>query len=266
MLTSTIPMQWLWDLAQEYRDFVKSSPFYNSVSLASSSADFQWIRQLYYLSCDFTAATAIRYGKCDDPRFRDAFAKHAAAEVEHPHDLAVWMREFGFLAPDEAPTSVPPTLETLALGSYLIRSVIREPIAHQIITLNLITKGIAVDFYESVSPKLAELGLTPKGYWTTYQEADIEHQMIGLDLIPPCEKDSPDGERYARIAWEVASLWKQLFDSWSNISREQKMIVKDNANQLGEIVLKEAVSQAKKEFGSRLLACYALGKFSSWWV
>ncbi len=40
------------------------------------------------------------------------------------------------------------------------------------------------------------------------------------------------------------------------------MIVKDNANKVGEIVLKEAVSQAKKEFGSRLLACYALGSLA----
>ncbi len=262
MLTSTTSMQWLWDLAQEYRDFVKSSPFYKSVSVATSSADFQWIRQLYYLSSDFSAATAIRYGKCDDLSFRDAFAEHAAAEVEHPHDLAVWMREFGFLAPDEAPTSVPPTLETLALGAYLIRSVIREPIAHQIITLNLVGEGIRVDFNAHINPKLAELGLTPKGYWTNHQATDIEHQTIGLDLIPPCEKDSPDGERYARIAWEVASLWKQLFDSWSNIAREQKIIVQDNANQLGEIVLKEAVSQAKKEFGSRLIACYGLGSLA----
>ena len=40
------------------------------------------------------------------------------------------------------------------------------------------------------------------------------------------------------------------------------MVVKENANQVGEIVLQEAVSQAKKEFGSRLFACYALGSLA----
>ena len=223
MLTHTRPMQWLWDLAQEYRGFVRSSPFYKTVSLASDPADLQWVRQLYYLSSDFTAAVAIRYGRCDDPRFRDAFGEHAAEELEHPHDLAVWMREFSFLAPDEAPTSVPPTLDTLALGSYCLRSAIREPIAHQIITLNLMAEGIALDFYEAMSSKLTELGLTPKGYWATHKKADIEHQMLGLDLIPQCEKDSSIGREYARIVWETASFWKQVFDSWSSISVGQKV-------------------------------------------
>lgn len=224
MTTKTLQMQWLEKIAQEYRDWLKNSFFYKMVALASSPADFNWIRQLYHLSSDFTAATAIRYGKCDDPRFRDIFAEHAAEEVDHPKQLASWMREYGFLASQEAPTEVAPTLETLALGAYFIRSVIREPFAHQIITLNLITEGIAIDFYANVNPKLAELGLTPKGYWLVHQEADTEHQIMGLDLIPQCDRDSHLGKKYAHTAWEVANLWKQVLDSWSNISTRQIQI------------------------------------------
>jgi hypothetical protein len=81
---------------------------------------------LYYLSGDFTAVVALRYASCQDARFRDAFGEHAAEEVTHPADLAEWMREFGFLAADEEPISVSPTLETLTVGAYLIRSVMRE--------------------------------------------------------------------------------------------------------------------------------------------
>jgi hypothetical protein len=136
-------MQWLVDLASEYRRILRSNLFYKTLVVASSPADFKWIRQLYYLSCDFTAAVALRYGSCNDQRFRDAFGQHAAEEVEHPAELAYWMRKYGLLAADEDPTSVPPTLETLALGSYFIRSAMREPIAHQIITLNLISEGMA---------------------------------------------------------------------------------------------------------------------------
>jgi Iron-containing redox enzyme len=185
--------------------------------VTADSKDFYWIYQLYHLSADFTAATALRYGKCDDPRFRDAFAEHAAEEVEHPAQLAKWMREFGFLTPDRLPTSVPPNLATLALGAYFIRSVIREPFAHQIITLNLMTESIAVDFYAQVNPKLTQLGLTPKEYWLVHQEADTHHQVLGLDLIPQYLQDSPLGAEYLRTVYEVTQLWQQLFDSWNQV-------------------------------------------------
>jgi hypothetical protein len=216
-------MQWLRDLAQKYLNIVRSGVFYKTVAVADSPADLKWIRQLYYLSCDFTAAVALRYGSCQDPRFRDAFGEHAAEEVTHPEDLANWMHEFGLLKTDEEPTSVPPTLETLALGSYFIHSVMREPVAHQIITLNLITEGIACDFYSAVNPKLAELGLIPKGYWLVHQAADMKHQILGLDLIPQCDRDSSCGQLYARTIWEVASLWNQVFNSWSGIPMEQTL-------------------------------------------
>src|SRR5688500_3189233 len=98
--------QWLKNLQEEYRSFIRESSLYTAIAAASSAADLQWIRQLYYLSCDFTAAVALRYGSCQDPRFRDAFGEHAAEETTHPADLAEWMREFGFLAAGEEPASV----------------------------------------------------------------------------------------------------------------------------------------------------------------
>ena len=224
MTTTTIPArQWLKNLQEEYRRLIRKSAFFKKVASASSMEDFQWIRQLYYLSCDFTAAVALRYGSCRDPRFRDAFGEHAAEEVTHPADLTEWMREFGFLAADEDPMSVPPTFETLALGSYFLRSAVREPIPHQIITLNLMIEGMACDFYEAVNPKLDELGLTPKGYWAVHAKADMKHQILGLDLIPPTAPDSPSGISYAQTAWEVASLWVQEFEAWSGVPVERRL-------------------------------------------
>ena len=99
-MTST--SDWLKNLQEEYRRFLGESPLYTAIAGASSPADFQWIRQLYYLSSDFTAAVALRYGSCQDPRFRDAFGEHAAEETTHPAELAEWMREFGFLAAGRA--------------------------------------------------------------------------------------------------------------------------------------------------------------------
>lgn len=224
MLTNTIhTSQWLQKLQGEYRSLIRQSAFFKKVAATSSPADFQWIRQLYYLSCDFTAAVALRYASCREPRFRDAFGEHAAEEVTHPADLTEWMREFGFLEADEDPMSVAPTFETLALSSYFIRSAIREPIPHQIITLNLMIEGMACDFYAVVNPKLEELGLIPKGYWAAHAKADMKHQILGLDLLPQCDPDSPSGRLYARTAWETATLWSQEFDAWSNVPVEQRL-------------------------------------------
>ncbi len=223
MTTNTIStIQWLKKLQEGYRNIIRESPFYKKIANASSPADFQWIRQLYYLSCDFTAAVALRYGSCRDPVFRDAFGEHAAEEVTHPADLTEWMREFGFLAADEEPMSIPPTFETLALGAYFLRSAIREPMPHQIITLNLMIEGMACDFYEAVNPQLEKLGLMPKGYWAVHAKADMKHQILGLDLIQQCDLNSPSGRLYAQTAWEVASLWSQEFDAWSDIPVEQR--------------------------------------------
>lgn len=231
MQTSTIPTgQWLKKLQEDYSSIIRQGPFFKKVAEASYAADFIWIRQLYYLSCDFTSAVALRYGSCQDSRFRNAFGEHAAEEVTHPADLAKWMREFGFLAADEEPTSVPPTLETLAICAYLIRSVIREPIAHQIITINLMSESIAYDMFSAVNPKLAELGLTPKDYWAAHEKADMKHQVLGLDLIPQCDPDSPSGRAYIQTVWEVASLFKQMFDSWSGIPVEQTLNIPDPTN------------------------------------
>jgi hypothetical protein len=206
--------QWLKNLQEEYRSFIRESSLYTAIAAASSAADLQWIRQLYYLSSDFTAAVALRYGSCHDPRFRDAFGEHAAEETTHPADLTEWMREFGFLAAGEEPTSVSPTLETLAIGSHLIRVVTREPIPHQLLTLNLLSEGTACDFYSAVNPKLTELGLTPNGYWAVHAKADMRHEILGLNLIPQCDADSPCGRSYARALWATASFFRLVFDSW----------------------------------------------------
>lgn len=230
MQTTTIPTsQWLKTLQEEYTSIVRQSVFFKNVAKASSPADFKWIRQLYYLSCDFTAAVALRYGHCQDARFRNAFGEHAAEEVTHPADLVEWMREFGFLATDEEPTSVPPTLETLAIGSYLIRSVIREPIAHQIIIINLMSESVALELFSAVNPKLADLGLMPKGYWQAHAKADMKHQVLGLDLIAQCAPDSSAGRAYSQAIWEVASLFKQMFDSWGGVSADPSLRIPDPA-------------------------------------
>jgi hypothetical protein len=211
-------LDWLLRLQGTYRDRIRQGRFFAMVSAASVPADFRWIRQLYHLSADFTGAVALRYGGCRDDRFRDPFGEHAAEEVTHPADLAAWMRNFGFLGPDEEPTSVAPTLETLAIGSYLVRSAVRDTAPHLVIALNLMCEGIARDLFGAVNPRLAGLGLTPEGYWAAHAKADMRHELLGLELIPACAPDTPCGVAYGRIAWEVASLFYKAFDSWTDLT------------------------------------------------
>lgn len=218
-------MQWLLDLAQQYRATLRSGPFYKALALASTPEDIRgWIRQLYYQSHDFTASVLpLRRDLCRDPQFKTCFTKHAMEEENHCEQLVNWMRRQEFLEPDESPLTVPATLETLAVNAYCFRSILCESSAHQIITLNLISEGISYDFFCAVIPKLEKLGLPVGRYWQIHKEVDIYHLAMGLDLIPQCEQHSPEGRVYARIAWEAASLYGQMLDSWVSISSHRRI-------------------------------------------
>jgi pyrroloquinoline quinone (PQQ) biosynthesis protein C len=217
-------MQWLLSLAEEYRKSLRSGPFYKALAKASKPEDIRgWIRQLYYQSRDFTSALSLRHAMCQNPHFQGCFAKHAMEEVDHCEQVIAWMHQHGFLEPDESPTSVPATLETLSVNAYCFRSVLRESSTHQVIAMNLISEGVSYDFFSAVNPKLEALGLRVGRYWQVHKEIDREHLAMGLDLIPQCEKDSSEGKVYARIAWEMASLYGQMLDSWSGIYSHQRI-------------------------------------------
>ena len=74
-----------------------------------------------------------------------------------------------------------------------------------------------------MNPKLEALGLKVGRYWQVHKEIDQKHLAMGLDLIPQCAPDSPLGKSYARIAWEMATLYGQMLDSWSGISKHQNI-------------------------------------------
>ncbi|MBD2014656.1 iron-containing redox enzyme family protein [Microcoleus sp. FACHB-53] len=218
-------MQWLLDLAQEYRNNLRSGLFYKALGGATTPADIRgWVRQLYYQSHNFTSLTLpLRHAMCREPQFKACFAKHAMEEDNHFQQLVDWMRQQEFLKPDESPLTVPATQETLALKAYCLRSILCESNAHQIITMNLISEGVSYDFFSAVIPKLKELGLPVGRYWQIHSEVDLHHLAMGLDLIEQCEKDSARGMVYARIAWEVATLYGQMLDSWSGLSSPGKI-------------------------------------------
>jgi pyrroloquinoline quinone (PQQ) biosynthesis protein C len=219
-------MQWLMNLADEYRNYLLQENFYKKLTKASKSEDISgWIHQLYYQSRDFTSALSLRHAMCKDPNLQACFAQHAMEEVDHCSQLETWMRQHRFLKPDKSPTSVPVTLETLTVSAYCFRSVLRESPAHQVIAMNLISEGVSYDFFSAVNPKLSELGLKVGRYWQVHKDIDRQHLAMGLDLIPQCDPDSPLGQTYGRIAWEMASLYGQMLDSWSDISSHKSQVI-----------------------------------------
>ncbi len=217
----TVSMQWLVDLAEKYRSVLRQGRFYQSLATATTPAELQgWVRQLYYMSSEFISSLALRSQLCPDPRFTPGFTQHSQEESEHPEQLITWMRQHSFLGLDEAPTSVPASLETVALTAYLFHSVLRKPVPHQLIALNLVSEGVAFDFYSQVIPKLTELGLENGLYWQVHTELDQDHLTMDLDLIPACTPGSPEGQAYAHTLWETFSLYSQMLDSWSGLARK----------------------------------------------
>lgn len=216
-------MKWLLDLGAQYRQNLLSGSFYKQLALSEHPDDVRgWIRQLYHQSSDFTASLAMRYAMCSDFRYQGCFAHHATEEVDHAALLLDWMHKHEFLQNGENPNSAAPTLETQSVSAYCFRSVLRESYEHQVIAMNLISEGVSFDFFSAVIPVFARIGLKTNRYWVVHREIDLDHLAMGIDLIPQCDEDSPQGKEYARIAYETSVLYGRMLDSWSVTGRNKE--------------------------------------------
>jgi len=207
-------MQWLLNLAEGYRFELRAGPFFQHLARAERAADLSpWVHQLYHQSREFTKSLCLRSALCRDPRYQDVFAEHAVEEADHPAQLGHWMREHGYLDGIE-PSSVPPTPETLDAAGYYWRTAICEPPDVQVISLNLLSEGVALDFYSAVIPVLKKLGLLTGRYWKIHREVDAHHLELGLDLCGDLAQDSPKGEVFRRTLAHGARLYGAMLSSW----------------------------------------------------
>ena len=216
-------MQWLLNLAEKHLARLLSGVFYEELDSAASPSDISgWIRQLYYQSRDFISALSLRHATCRDLHFQSCFAQHAVEELDHCQQLIDWMHVYQFLQPNESPNSIPAKLETLSVSAYCFRSILRESPEHQVIALNLISEGVSYDFFSKVTPKLEKFGFSVGRYWKIHKQIDLQHLTMGLELIPPCEEDSPEGRNYALTIWEMSSFYGQMLDSWGVLSSKNR--------------------------------------------
>jgi len=206
-------MQWLLEYSEKYRAQLRQGPFFASLSKADRPNDLQWIHQLVHQSREFTQALCLRYSLCQDQRFQPIFAEHAVEEADHPDQLIAWMKKHGFLDRIE-PGSVPATLETMNTLSFCWRSAMRDPHDVQVIALNMLSEGVALDFYTAVIPVLERLKILSGRYWNVHADVDMHHLTMGLDLCEEVEPGSPKGQLYHRVLWQSANLYHQMLSSW----------------------------------------------------
>lgn len=206
-------MQWLLNYSEEYRSQLRKGPFFEKLARAERPNDLQWVHQLVHQSREFTQALCLRYSLCQDRRYQSVFAEHALEEADHPDQLIAWMKEHGFLNGAEA-GSLPATLETINTLSFCCRSAIRDPHDVQVVALNVLSEGVAFDFYTAVIPVLDKLKILSGRYWKVHTDVDAHHLSMGLDLCGEVAPDSPKGILYQRVLWHAASLYHQMLSSW----------------------------------------------------
>jgi hypothetical protein len=206
-------MQWLLDTSEKYRSQLRQGPFFKKLASTDRPNDLQWIHQLVHQSREFTQALCLRYSLCQDKRYQPVFAEHALEEADHPDQLIAWMKEHGFLNGVE-PGSVPATLETMNTLSYCWRSAMRDPNDVQVVALNVLSEGVAFDFYSAVIPVLDKLKILSGRYWKVHTDVDAHHLSMGLDICGDVKKDSDKGKRYQQVLWQSATLYHHMLSSW----------------------------------------------------
>jgi hypothetical protein len=206
-------MDWLLDHAERYRSQIRSGPFFKKLARVERPSDLTWIHQLVHQSREFTQALCLRYSLCNDKRYQTIFAEHAVEEADHPDQLLTWMSKHGFLEPGSSEIA-PATQETVNNLAFCCRSAVRESHDVQVVSLNVLSEGVALDFYSTVIPVLAQLDLLTGRYWKVHREVDAHHLQMGLDRCGDVAPDSPTGRHYQRVLWHSASLYHQMLASW----------------------------------------------------
>ena len=213
-------MDWLLKDAERYRAQIQAGPFFKKLARVESRGDLKWVHQLVHQSREFTQALCLRYSLCRDKRYQAIFAEHAFEEADHPDQLIAWMDKHGFLEGAE-PGDVPATQETINNLAFCWRSAVHEPHDHQVVALNVLSEGVALDFYSAVIPVLGGLDLLSGRYWKVHREVDAHHLQMGLDLCGDVTPESPTGMSYQRVLWHSANLYHQMLGSWVGERVEQ---------------------------------------------
>ena|ERR1700751_819907 len=209
-------MRWIFAQAEMYRAQIRASSFFHRLSQTSEVSDLLWTHQLLHQSREFTQALCLRYSLCRDARFRGIFAEHASEEADHPGQLAHWMHKHGLLESEDA-DPLPATAETIDSLAFCTRAAMRDA-GTQVVVLNVLSEGVALDFYTAAIPVLSRLGALTGRYWKVHREVDVHHLQMGLDQLGDVSPASPEGQLYQRALHHAAVRYRAMLDSWAGVS------------------------------------------------
>lgn len=210
-------MQWLFDQAEQYRARIRDGVFFARLARRDNKQAAHawlelWSRQLLHQSREFTQALCLRYSLCHDQSYQGIFAEHALEEAEHPDQLAGWISDVGI-----GNEEVRATRETIDSLAYCWRSALRDPHDLQVVVLNLMSEGVALDFYSAVVPHLEWLGVHSGAYWDCHRKGDVRHMALGLDRLHRVGPDQPTGVGYRLALAHSAALHHAMLTSWARI-------------------------------------------------
>ncbi len=94
------------------------------------------------------------------------------------------------------------------------RCAVRDPPDVQVVTLNVLSEGVALDFFSAVTPVLDRLKIFTGRYWRGDSSPDAHHVRLGFDRLADALPDSPRGQQYQRTLWHGATLYHQMLSSW----------------------------------------------------
>ncbi len=216
---------WLIALVDEYRARIRDGAMFRQLRTttevrdrAELRAELDWTAQLAHQSRQFTRALSARSARCRDDRFHRVFADHAREEAGHPAEHEDWMRAVGLLEAHRTFCDVPMTAETTKLVAYFWYVAEHGSPEEQVVVMNLVSEGVAFDFYTTARGALSRLGLTEAGrawrYWRIHEQVDLGHMLLGVDLIDSVSRDSPMGHQLSTAAAIAADLYDEALASW----------------------------------------------------
>jgi len=205
-------IQQLLHEAERGRETVLSSRFFVELRLGTLHRR-RWLWQLLHWSGMFTRALSTRSGLGREDRFSDVFAEHASEEARHPGQLKSLMRKSGFGPVEEGWTlDHPATRQTEKLAGVVKRVAAMGSSLEQVMVLNALGEGCALDFYQAVLTHFGPRELRGP-YFHVHAEVDDRHRLLGVDLL--AEPVQWEYQACRGTLRGAAESFKAMLDSWA---------------------------------------------------
>lgn len=211
---------WIMKMAEELRAEIRKGPFFRRLKEYQS---LTWVQPLRYHSIEFTHALGMRWAMCPaGSPFRSVYAEHAAEEAEHPQQLDEWMAAES-LSHNLVHEMAYVSRHTVILGAFCLYAALRCPDYVGVPVLNVLSEGVALDFYTAVIPVLERRDRLSKAsrYWRVHRAVDGDHLEMGMHQLGQLYREigmhTPMGCMIRDAMVRAADLYQAAETSWSEL-------------------------------------------------